>query len=90
MSGLIAYESADASCSSRKQNTISNKLRTREVELENRRLASMLEKQLARGDTSSRNRGSISGKSTQKNALVQSEIPKHAHLLFRKNSKIMS
>ena len=47
--GLVAYENADASCSSRKEKTITNFIKTREVELENKRLANMLQRQLTRG-----------------------------------------
>ena len=43
-SGQKAYETADASCSSRKEKTIANFIRTREVELENKTLAKMLQR----------------------------------------------
>lgn len=46
--GQIAYESADASCSSRREKTVTNFMRTREVELENNMLAKLLAKQVSR------------------------------------------
>ena len=93
--GLVAYESADASCSSRKEKTITSFIRTREVELENKMLAKMLAKQLSRGnpfdDKSNRNKEMLQGSSSYKSVtLVQNDTPRHVHDRFKKNSKILS